>query len=424
MMESRPESLEEWLFLLETRQQQEIQLGLTRVRQAADELGLLCPEATVITVAGTNGKGSTVALLESIYNNSGYAVASYTSPHLIHFNDRIRVGKEPISDAQLIAAFEVVETTTVFENLTYFEVTTLAALWHFKQFPLDVIILEVGLGGRLDATNIIDCNLAIITTIAIDHEAWLGNTIDAIGYEKAGILREKIPFIYADTNIPNSILQQADTLSAPAYCYGVDYNYQVTQEDKILLSFRNQLFELPRSQFHSNSVAAAVMATLCLQGALPVDHDDIVRGISSTVLNGRQQLITRHCRIIFDVAHNPQSAAYLATYLARVEGAKVHAVFSALTDKDIPGLISPLKSQVNYWYPTILPGKRAASQAQLMDAFKANDVNEILCYNNPLLAFDAACSQASTDDLIVVYGSFIIVGLILSTLSNPLPVRR
>lgn len=424
MTESRPKSLEEWLFLLENQHQQEIQLGLTRVSQVADELHLLCPDAIVITVAGTNGKGSTVALLESIYSAAGYAVGSYTSPHLISFNERIRVHQQTISDTQLVDAFEAVEKTAGFTNLTYFEATTLAALWHFKQHSLDVIILEVGLGGRLDATNIINCDLAVITTIAIDHEAYLGNTRDAIGFEKAGILREKTPFIYADYDMPPSILHHAEALKTPVYRNGQEYSYE-TADGNLRLYFEEQCFELPLSSFHTNSVAAALMASICLRDELPVSHSECVQGITNTILAGRQQLITKHCQIVFDVAHNSQAASYLARHLSSFNPeAKVHAVFSALSDKDLSGLISPLKPFVDCWYPAILPGKRAATPTQLSEAFEANDVNEVLCYNNPHLAFDAACSQASTDDLIVVYGSFIIVGLILSTLSNPLSPRR
>ena len=423
-MESRPKSLEDWLFLLENMQQQEIQPGLTRVGQVAAELNLLCHHATVITVAGTNGKGSTVALLESIYRAAGYAVGSYTSPHLISFNDRIKVNHKPIADAELIEAFEAVADAPGFATLTYFEVTTLAALWYFKQCPLDLIILEVGMGGRLDATNIIDSDLAIITTIAIDHESWLGNTIDAIAYEKAGILREHTPFIYADRTMPQSILEHADSLQSPAYRNGIEYSCQILDE-KICLFFSGQTYELAPSPYHLNSVAAAKMATICLQTKLPIPDIACVEGIKNTILPGRQQLVVNHCQIVFDVAHNPQAAAHLANYLSNFnKNAKIHAVFSAMADKDISGLIAPLKNMVERWYPAVFSGKRAATAAQLLDALKANDVNEILCYNNPLLAFDAACSQASADDLIVVYGSFIIVGQILSTLSNPFPTRR
>ena len=188
-------TLADWIDCLESRHNQEIQLGLSRVKECAAQLGLLQVEACVITVSGTNGKGSTVAALEAIYIAAGYEVASYTSPHLLQFNERIRINNQPISDTDLCAAFTAISQSSNANQLTYFEMTTLAALWHFKQLELDVVILEVGLGGRLDATNIIDPNLAIITTVDFDHQEYLGHTQEEIGYEKAGILRPDIPFI-------------------------------------------------------------------------------------------------------------------------------------------------------------------------------------------------------------------------------------
>ena len=209
-------SLSECLHHLENRHAEEVQLGLTRIKTVAKRLNLLNLDATIVTVAGTNGKGSTVAALEAVYKAAGYQVASYTSPHLIEFNERIRVNQQPIKDQELCAAFTVIEDARDTINLTYFEMTTLAALWHFKQLTLDVIILEVGVGGRLDATNIIDSDLAIITTVDLDHQDYLGDTKEAIGYEKAGILRPNTPFIYADTTAPpESITKQAQLLNAP-----------------------------------------------------------------------------------------------------------------------------------------------------------------------------------------------------------------
>ena len=212
-------SLAAWLDYLEHRHSEEIQLGLTRVKTVARQLDLLTFDATIIIVAGTNGKGSTVAALETIYRAAGYAVGSYTSPHLIHFNERIRVNLEPITDKTLCAAFTAIEEACESIHLTYFEMATLAALWYFKSFVLDVIILEVGLGGRLDATNIIDADLAIITTIDFDHQAYLGHTKEAIGYEKAGVLRPNQPFIYADKNPPESLITYAKSLNAQQIMY-------------------------------------------------------------------------------------------------------------------------------------------------------------------------------------------------------------
>lgn len=417
MPKAETESLSAWLSLLEHRHTKEIQLGLTRIKQVAQTLDLLHPKALVITVAGTNGKGSTVALLESIYRAAGYCVASYTSPHLLLFNERIKINQQPISDAQLVSAFEVIEAAKGDILLTYFETVTLAALWYFKQHTLDIIILEVGLGGRLDATNIIDNDLAIITTIALDHMDYLGQTLDAIGFEKAGILRKNKPFIYADTFIPQTIVEKATHLANQSYWNTRDYHYKVIGKDWHF-SLDKQTIVLPLSPLHGHSVGAAVMATFCLQTQLPVNHQQLSQGIQSAVLPGRFQIFRNQYTTIFDVAHNPQAADYLADCLTQYyPNATIHAVFSALADKDLIGIIAPLVSVVDYWYPALLQSARAATKQQLMSAFHANEVSVELCYNSPILAYESACQQVLVDDIIVVFGSFITVAQVLSTYS-------
>lgn len=408
-------SLSAWLSFIENRYKKEIQLGLTRIKQVAEGLDVLHPQATVITVAGTNGKGSTVALLESIYLKAGYRVASYTSPHLLSFNERISINQQPIKDEQLITAFEIIETARGDTPLTYFEMVTLAALWHFKQHQLDIIILEVGLGGRLDATNIIDNDLAIITTIAFDHVEYLGDTLDAIGFEKAGILRNNTPFIYADASMPQSIMTKAMQLSSPCYRNNYEYHYKVMDNTWCFFN-GEQTRELPLSPLHGNSVAAAVMATLCLQSQLPVSDEHLAEGIRFAVLPGRFQVINQSPTTIVDVAHNPQAAHYLADCLKqRYPNARIHAVFSALADKDIQGIVAPLASVVDDWYPALLSGKRAATEKQLISALNANEIVVDLCYNSPTSAYESACQRALVDDIIVVFGSFITVAQVLAT---------
>jgi dihydrofolate synthase/folylpolyglutamate synthase len=409
-----------WLELLENRHQQEIQLGLDRIRQVAIKLGLLHPEAYVISVAGTNGKGSTVSLLESIYLNAGYSVASYTSPHLLHFNERIKVNQVPIPDQPLITAFAEIERARANTHLTYFETVTLAALWHFKQQELDVIILEVGLGGRLDATNIIDSDLAIITTIDYDHQAFLGNTKEAIGFEKAGILREGKPFIFADTNPPQSILEQAQLRLTQPIINGQDYHYR-SLDKELAITYQGQLSIVPRTSFHSNAVVSSVIATICMNAHLPVSFKQMVQGISNARLPGRLQLFQGKHLTLVDVAHNPQSANHLALYLkSNPLGRRIFAVFSALEDKDIKGLIAPLLPLVTSWYPAQLSGKRAASANQIKEALHAHDVMVSLCYNDPPSAYRAACAEAEDDDLILVYGSFLTVAACLEAGFNDL----
>lgn len=410
-------TLTEWLFDLEARHKEEIQLGLERVLSVAKPFGLLETEACVITVGGTNGKGSTVTLLESIYHEAGYKVAAYTSPHVRNFTERVKLNKKPISESDFVFALDVIETARGSVALTYFEMVTLAALWHFKQSELELIILEVGLGGRLDATNILENDLAIITGVDFDHEAYLGKTLEAIGYEKAGILRQTKPLIYADLNPPMTVLTQASLMDCPTYILGRDYEYKKTEQGlhfQLKQPDANKNLNLPGSRLHTNSLAAVVMASFCLQERLPLDLKSLASGIEKASLPGRLHWIFQPRLTLFDVAHNPQSVDYLAKYLREnAVGRRIRAVFSSLADKNMPAMLSPLKALVSDWYPTLLPGKRAASLEQLEAAFKANGIDIDLCYTKPELAYQAACTQAMGEDLILVYGSFVLVGLLL-----------
>lgn len=388
-------------------------------------MGLNEPKATIITIAGTNGKGTTLAVLESIYHSQGYQVGSFSSPHLIKFNERIKINKNPITDEDLVSAFKAVESFRDGVALSYFEMTTLAALWHFSKHNLQLIIIEVGLGGRLDATNIIDNDLAIITTIDFDHEAYLGNSIEAIAREKGGILRANKSFIYADLHMPQSLASIADSLSTPIYRNAKEYCYKKYAQH-FQFSFADRMISLPISSYHSNSIAAAIMATICLEDKLPVDDSSRILGVQNTTLAGRLQFI-RNGKIstIIDVAHNPQAARYLASYLANFKkqhfGSKIHAVFSAFNDKNLYELISPLKELVEYWYPCILPHKRSATKEQIDTAFIKNGIIDdglmSLCYTDPVMAYLAASEQALIDDVIIVYGSFITGSMVLAYLS-------
>ncbi len=410
-------TLAEWLDYLENRHQQEIQLGLARIQQVAASLHLLQPKAKIITVAGTNGKGSTVATLEAIYLAAGYQVASYTSPHLISFNERIRVNQTHISDDQLCAAFAAIEAARGEILLTYFEMTTLAALWHFRQYQLDLIILEVGLGGRLDATNIIPADLAIITTIDFDHQEYLGNDKEAIGFEKAGILRANKPFIFADQNLPASVIKQARLLNSPMYLAKRDYDYSLSK-GTLELVFQERRILLPQPKLHINSVIAAIIGSLLLQADLPVNDCHWGQAVKNVHLPGRLQLINDEVMTLLDVSHNRQAVEYLAEFIRKLHPKKlVHAVFSAFKDKDIAAMIAPLIDCVNYWYPALLTGKRAASKEQLMGIFNLY-CDPPICHNEPFLAYQAAKEKASIGDLIVVYGSFSTVSEVMLAINN------
>ncbi|KTD59217.1 bifunctional tetrahydrofolate synthase/dihydrofolate synthase [Legionella shakespearei] len=408
-------NLDQWLHHLESRHTQEIQLELTRVLEVARNLGVNTPSCKVITVAGTNGKGSTVTALGTLYHQAGYKTASYTSPHLIRFNERIKINLTPVSDDELCHLFSTIEETRGDVILTYFEMATLAALLHFKQQKPDVIILEVGLGGRLDATNIVDADLAIITTIDFDHQDYLGDTLEAIGFEKAGILREGKPFIYADINPPASIVEVANNLNTSAYYFDKDIyvNDRGTCWDFKFL--KTQFDELPKPSIQLKSASAAIAATILLANELPISQEDIKKAMQSIFIPGRLQLKRGDINVLFDVSHNAQSARLLARTIKSLDGKNtVHAVFSALKDKDLFGLIFPLKDCVDRWYPAQLDNKRASDKELLLSVFRDAETCVELCYNSPLAAFESAVNQAKSGDLIVVYGSFFTVGHVMA----------
>ena len=408
--------LSQWLNSLEHRNVQEIQLGLTRILEVAQKLNLQAFDCKVITVAGTNGKGSTVTALETLYYMAGFKVGAYVSPHLIHFNERIRVDIKPINEEALCFAFSLIEDARAEVMLTYFEMTTLAALWYFKQQNLDVMILEVGLGGRLDATNIINPDVAIITTIDMDHQEFLGFTYDAIGYEKAGILRAGKPFIYADDNPPKSIIDVANNLRATSYLYGKDYFFEDYCDDWDIIGLHQTRYQsLPKPSIQLKSASAAIIACSLLNDYLPVAHEHVHRAMKAITMPGRLQLIMGDINILYDVSHNPQAVALLAKTIKKmnVHGA-VHAVFSALKDKDILGLIIPLRDCIDRWYPAQLDNKRGSGGDFLLSKFIDAEIFVDICYNSPGIAFEQALNQAQMGDLIVVYGSFFTVSAVIA----------
>lgn len=411
-------SLNEWLYDLENRSQQDIQLGLTRIRTVAERLDLLPVCVPVITVGGTNGKGSTVATLESIYFEAGYRVGVYTSPHLVYFNERIRLNKQNISDEDLCQAFALIDKARETIHLTYFEMATLAALWHFKSMQSEVLILEVGMGGRLDATNIVDANLAIITTIDYDHEAYLGHTLEAIGFEKAGILRPNQTLIYSDIKMPNSIAQQADDLKVTSWCFDKHFSYELIEDQFIVSCPTGEVLVLPKPNIHLNAATSAVVAAVsCLNVALPVERIALERSMQTVFLSGRIEVFYDTICTVLDVSHNPQSVGLLADRLKLLvkEKAikKVHAVFSGLKDKDLSGLIKPMEPLVDEWYTAVLDNKRAATDSMIKFVFE--DVAGVAphFYGSIEEAYHAAMLRAKPGDAVVVYGSFFVVSPII-----------
>lgn len=398
-------SLPKWLTYIETLHPKTIALGLERVRLVAEKLNLLTAHCPIITVAGTNGKGSCVAFLDAIAQAAGYQAGCYTSPHLLRFNERIRIASQPVDDAALLQAFEQVEAARAGTTLTYFEFTTLAALWLFQQADLDLIVLEVGLGGRLDAVNIIDSDVAIITSIALDHMDWLGETREAIGYEKAGIFRAGRPAICGDFDPPDSVFQVARDVDAHLYLAGRDFH--LPDEDTV-------------SHLPLPSAACALMAMDCLKARLPVSPSAILQGLKAANLPARfQRTYYQHREVILDVAHNPAAAAYLAKRLAAEPArGKTCAVVSILADKDIPGTLQPLLPYVTDWFVAGLEAPRGANHEILVNHLQNLGVAayHIHIAETVLTAFQCALQACEHQDRIVVFGSFHTVAPVLAFL--------
>ena len=416
MIDQACNTLSDWLSYFEFRHLEPIQLGLERVRTVAERLELALLNATVITVAGTNGKGSTVAALTAIYQAAGYCVATYTSPHLLNFNERICVNQTPISDDDLCTAFRVIHATPESRDLTYFEMATLAALWHFKKVLPEVIILEVGMGGRLDATNIIDADVSVITTIDFDHMAFLGDSREKIGYEKAGIMRKNKPLVYADINPPESIRAYAKTLESDEYIMGEYYSFNVFNDFFVLSLSDYTEIRLPKPSINCQAMAAALVVSIILNPCLPVTNKDWVSATSSVSIKGRlQEVVIDGVTHLFDVAHNPQAVRLLVDYLANKTGkGNIYAIFSGLKDKDLYGLIKPMEPLVYGWYPALLDGPRAADRMTLQKAF-GDAINQYPeCYADPVLAYQAVKKVVKPGDYIVVYGSFLTVSAVMT----------
>jgi dihydrofolate synthase/folylpolyglutamate synthase len=432
-MQNSPKTLTEWLAKLETMHPKAIDMGLARVAQVKERMGITfaCP---VITVGGTNGKGSTCAMLESILLQAGYRVGLYTSPHLIHFNERARINGEAVSDDALVESFEAVEAQRGDISLTYFEFTTLAILRLFAQAGLDAVILEVGLGGRLDAVNVIDADVAIVTSVDIDHTEYLGNTREEIGFEKAGTFRAGRAAICGDPVPPVSLVQHAQAIGADLWLLGRDFNYM---GDKLQWNFagrnqrRNALgYPALRGANQLLNAAAALAALEVLRNRLPVGAQEVRNGLVMVDLPGRFQVLPGRPTVILDVAHNPHAAATLAQNLDNMGfHPYTYAVFGAMQDKDIDGVIAQLKDRVDHWCVTDLPLPRAASaeflKKKLLEAGitpdnKAGGEKTIDVFASPAEAFANALSRAGENDRIAAFGSFLTVAGVMEARKSAL----
>jgi dihydrofolate synthase/folylpolyglutamate synthase len=406
-------SLDDWLATIENLHPQHIEMGLARAAQvyARMDTPLTCP---IITVGGTNGKGSTCAFLEAMLTAEGYRVGLYTSPHLHRFNERARIVGDMASDAALTRQFEAVEAARGDIQLTYFEFTTLAIMRLFAEAKLDVAILEVGLGGRLDAVNIVDADVAIVTNVDIDHMDYLGNTRELIGFEKAGIFRPRQPALCGDFDPPASLVAHALSLRADLQVIGRDFRGEVNGKGWHWSGRKKEYCHLPLPRMQGrNQIANASMALAALealQARLPVSEAAIHTGLQQAVVAGRFQVLPGKPVVILDVAHNPHAAAVLARNLTHMPGhAQTHAVFGAMRDKDIDGLIDCMKGVVDHWYLTDLPLPRAASAADIAEKLSSVDWGEpvtVQTFPSPQDALKEARRAAGENDRIAVFGSF------------------
>ena len=418
-------SLDQWLSHLETAHPVGIDMGLARITRVKESLGLkfACP---VITVGGTNGKGSTCAFLESILLAAGYKVACHTSPHLLRFNERARMNGADVSDADLLKAFERVEQARCRLNdpptLTYFEFTTLAIMDIFANASVDAVILEVGMGGRLDAVNIVDADCAIVTSIDLDHMAYLGNTREAIAFEKAGIFRTKAIAICADPMPPTSLINHANAIGADLWLMGKDYSFTGDQQQWGWTGrgkrFSGLGYPALRGANQLLNASAVIAALIALHDRLPVSAQDIRNGLALVELPGRFQVLPGRPTVVLDVAHNPHAAATLAESIeAMAYHPYTYAVFGAMADKDIDGVLKPLLNTVDYWYCTDLPTPRAASASDLAKRLRAFN-KEALVFMDPGAAYQAALDKAGEGDRILVFGSFYTVSGVMAYRNN------
>jgi dihydrofolate synthase/folylpolyglutamate synthase len=419
----RFQTLADWLAWQETLHPKSIDLGLLRVKTVYSRLVSRAKPLFTVTVGGTNGKGSCVAMLDSILRQQGYRVGTYTSPHLLSYNERIRIDGQPVSDELICDAFERIERVRDETTLSFFEFGTLAALDIFAAAELDVQVLEVGLGGRLDAVNIIDADAALITSIDFDHQDWLGDTRAAIGLEKAGIFRSGRPAVIGDTDVPAAVIRYAEEYAVPVTCSGRDFGYEVVDRGWNWYGRNTQLTTLPLPALqgdHQLINASAVLEVLQrIEGSLPVGEAAIRAGLRLVTLSGRFQYIPASVPVLLDVAHNPQAVRVLADYLrSRFGGTTIHAVFAVMRDKDIPGIIYNIKDLVEHWYLAPLKMSRAATADQLSTVLDGLGVTAVRSgFEDAASAFDAARQSAESDQLVLVFGSFFLVSEILAHIS-------
>ena len=411
----RFDSLKGWLDWQESLHPVKIDLGLERAAQVYHALNPDCIKPITITVAGTNGKGSCIAYLEAIYRAQGYRVGAYSSPHILKYNERIKIDGKPVSDELICEAFARIESVRCNTSLSYFEFGTLAALDIFWRSGLDIQLLEVGLGGRLDAVNIIDPNVSLITSIGIDHIDWLGETREAIGQEKAGIFRAKTPAIIGDCDPPESLLQSAIDKDARLYCINKDFGYKKQTTTWDWFAGDRHISQLPepglKGEHQYRNASSVILAVEVLAKSLPVSDMAIRIGLKNIQLLGRFQLIDDKIPVLIDVGHNPDAVKTLVDYLNMTfPDKRIHAVFSMMKDKDIAGVLEIMNPVVYDWFFAPIANPRAATEPLMRKIFSQSSVSRIsFGFTGFADAFNAAKNQSLENDLLLVFGSFFLV---------------
>lgn len=402
-----------WLDRIKKQHRYAIDPGLDRVREVAARLDLLKPACPVMMVGGTNGKGSTVAGLEAIYQAAGYRVGTFTSPYLYRFNELVRIQGQAVSDNDFIQAFEKIDQARGETTLTQFEFNTLAALIIFKQQPLDVFILEVGLGGRLDAVNIIDADISVITSIAIDHAEWLGNTREEIALEKAGILRQGRASVCGDSDPPKTLTSYANERNIPLFCQDEQFGFENKETEWDWWCDGKRLNHLPMPRLALQNMSTVLMTVELMQDTLLVNREAIDRALATVNLHGRIEVIPGDVTRILDVSHNPASAELLANYLKREPClGKTRAVFSMLSDKDIISTLVVMRDCIDEWYVAPLPVDRGASLSVLEHCFQTAKIDAIHSYDSLTDACKKAYAVSMPKDRVVVFGSFYTVAAV------------
>jgi dihydrofolate synthase/folylpolyglutamate synthase len=407
-------SLGDWLEYIERQHPQAIALGLDRVLEVFSRLKIKFP-CPILTVGGTNGKGSTCALLETVLSSAGYRTGLYTSPHLLRYNERVRVAGREADDGALCEAFAAVERARGTVPLTYFEFGTLAAFYLFSRENLDALILEVGLGWRLDAVNVLDADCAVLTSIGIDHTEYLGSTREAIGREKAGIFRSAMPAVVADPLPPASVLEEGRRIGAQLLLLGRDFGYQAQGTQWACWGPGGKRSGLAhpalRGAMQLRNASAAFAALDSLRERLPIAMQDVRRALAEVALPGRFQVLPGRPQVVLDVAHNPEAAAVLAANLGESGfSPETIAVFGMLRDKDIAGVVRAVAPRITRWHLATLPGPRGADAAHLMNVMAQEKITApAFRHENVAAALAAARSEAAESDKIIVFGSFLTV---------------